>query len=68
MGLFDFWKPKYRGSGNTIEDAINAAVHQGGHKIGHESRIKVLKVEGTVHEGWHITTYAATIQKTGGGG
>jgi flavin-binding protein dodecin len=68
MGLFDFWKPKYRGSATSIKDAIDAAVHEGGEKIGHGSRIKVVKLEGTVERGWHITTFHATIEKTGGGG
>jgi hypothetical protein len=69
MGLFDFWRPKYTATSNqSFEDAIHTAVHQNGPKIGHQARLKVVRLEADIHEGWHITTYVATIQKTGGGG
>jgi flavin-binding protein dodecin len=68
VGLFDFWKPKYRGNGESIQDAIDAAVHEGGEKIGDGARIKVVKLEGHVKRGWHVTSWRATIEKSGGGG
>lgn len=69
MGLFYFWKPKFTATSNqSFEDAISNAVHEHGPKIGHRARLKVVKLEAVIHEGWHITNYSATIQKTGGGG
>lgn len=69
MGLFDFWKPKFSAtSDQSFEHAISQAVEEHGPQIGHQARLKVVRLEADIHEGWHITTYRATIQKTGGGG
>ena len=66
-------KPKKQYIGNSrvgVEEAIDSAVHKGGRAFKSGDKVRVVEIRATLRHSspWHITNYAVTIEKVGGGG
>jgi flavin-binding protein dodecin len=64
-------KPKqYIGNSRIgVEEAIDSAIHKGGRAFKSGDKVRVVEIRATLRHSspWHITNYAVTIEKVGGG-